>query len=934
MVHNRGDMVTGQAPSTRLASVSARLRQFCHPGQWKIGVRLTMCFVTIAVLMVASHIFDLWQFDRVRKQEERMSELEQESHLVLSVHANLLILRDKLEDLAATEDTHRFVMEGNTLRSGFMKEVDRASGALSRHQQQSDRDPTMLSTLETIRSALPAQIDALSDLASSGDWPAVRLRLQYQLAPLSTLTSSLVEKVDTEVATERTLAQQNIRRLEKRVFLMQVLAALFTLMVAGILGIMVTRSITHPLASLDGGARALALGDFQHRVSVEGADELATLGTVFNDATRRLSGLYGALKTSEERFRTVVAAAPVGIAVLDDNATILMMNARFGEIVGLGPEQAAGMRLTDPGLAVLREDGTPCPISERPTQIATATGKPVLNVVLRNFHPATGERRWVLTSAWPLLSEDGKVQQVIAALTDITAQKDIEEELRSGRELLAQAQRAGHLGCFDLDLKSDTVVWSAELADLLGLPPGTLTGRHQDWEGLVHPDDVARVNASISETLRTGDSVDEYRIRRRSDAEVRWVESRGRVFYGPAREPLRLVGVTMDITERKRAEEALRRSEEEFHIIFEHAAIGMVLVDPTGHLLRSNPAFRTILGYSEAELPHLTFSDVTHPDDAALTISLYQDAVSGKLDRYQVKKRYVRKDGDIRSARTTVSAMRAETGALRYCVAMVEDVTSQELAERTLLQMSDRLLRIQEEEQRRIAREVHDSTSQEMTALTLNLGALKATPDVLSEKARKQVAECLALAKRVAREIRTFSYLLHPPMLNELGLWAAMRMFVEEFRERSGLRVKVEISMEVEALKLHGTQEMALFRFVQEALANVHRHSRSSTAEISVRLKNRRIEASVTDTGRGFDPALLREIKSSRGFAGGVGMSGMQERVRYIGGNLEIESGDHGTTVTAVVPVEYHSSSSESILGEGGPDVTSLRSAAAFPHVE
>ena len=117
---------------------------------------------------------------------------------------------------------------------------------------------------------------------------------------------------------------------------------------------------------------------------------------------------------------------------------------------------------------------------------------------------------------------------------------------------------------------------------------------------------------------------------------------------------------------------------------------------------------------------------------------------------------------------------------------MVEDITSQELAEHTLLQMSERLLRIQEEEQRRIAREVHDSTSQEMTALTLNLGALMAVRRSLPENAQKQVAESLALAKRVAREIRTFLS-LHPPMLNELGLWSAMQIFVEEFRDRSGL---------------------------------------------------------------------------------------------------------------------------------------------------
>jgi PAS domain S-box-containing protein len=720
--------------------------------------------------------------------------VDQESHAVLTVHASLLILRDKLEDLATAEDGARFVKEADVLRKGFLEDVERAYRALRVPHPNVERDPTMLSTLETIQSALPAQIDALADLATAGDWAAVSLRLQNQMAPLSSLTSSLVEKVDLEVSGERAQAQESIQRLQHQVFLMLPLIALFTLLIAGILGTIVTRSITQPLAQLDTAARALAQGEFQFRIAVEGEDELATLERVFNDTTHHLSNLYGALTTSEERFRTVVAAAPVGIAVLDDKATVQMCNPRFLEIVGLTAEQAAGMRLDDPGLAVLREDGKPCPATERPSQRALATGKPALNVVLRTLRPASSESRWVLTSAWPLLRNDGRVYQVITTLTDITHQKRVEEELRSSRE-------------------------------------------------------------------------------------------------------------------------ALRRSQEDFRIIFDHAAIGMVLVDPSGHLLRGNPAFRSMLGYTERELPALTFAEVTHADDVTLNQSLYQDVIAGKLDQYQLKKRYIRKDGDLRSARVTVSALRAASGELQYSVAMVEDITSQEMAERTLLQMSNRLLHIQEEEQRRIAREVHDSTSQEMTALTLNLGALKVSEHTFPAKARKQIAESLALAKRVAREIRTFSYLLHPPMLNELGLWAALRMFVEEFRERSGLQVSLEISKEVEATKLHPSQEIALFRCVQEALANIHRHSGSRTASVQFQLKNRSIEASITDTGRGLPVALLKEIQTSKGLAGGVGISGMRERIAYIGGHLEIRTDEFGTTITAVIPVDYPNASAES-LGE------------------
>jgi PAS domain S-box-containing protein len=902
---------SNQRIARQLNSLRMRLHHARHPGQWKIGNRLTLCFATIVLLMLAGHAFTLWQFHQVRQQEERIHNLDLESHAVLSVHASLLILRDKLEDLVNSQDSHRFAEEGSALRRQFQDEVDAAILTLKAPRPQVARDPTILSALSTIESALPAQIDALTDLANLGDWPAAHLRLKNQVRPLSSLTSSVVSKVDVEVAAERSQAEQEILRLERRVYLMHALTALLTLFVAILLGAMVTRSITHPLAELDSGAHALALGDFRQRVAVQGGDELATLGRVFNDATQRLSGLYGALKSSEERFRTVVAAAPVGITVLDNRATIQIFNPQFLEIAGITAERATGLRLTDPALRVFREDGSPCPVTERPSQRAITNGTPVLNVVLRTFHPPSGQHRWVLTSAWPIFGDDGAVRQAVVTLTDITEQKKVEEELRSGRELLNQAQRAAHMGSFDLNLKTNRVLWSPELAELFGFASGTGSATHEQWQQLVLPEDLERTQKTLADTMRTGESVAEYRIRRKNDHEIRWVESRARVFFDDAGEPLRMVGLTMDITDRKRSEEALRRSEEEFHIIFQHSAIGMILVEPSGTLLRCNPAFCSIVGYSMQELSGLTYTGITHPDDLEASRSMYQQVIDGKRDRYQIRKRYVRKDGTVRSARLTVSALRRESGALRYCVGMVEDITSQELAERSLLQMSERLLHIQEEEQRRIAREVHDSTSQEMTALTLNLGALKAARNTLPEKAQKQVAESLALAKRVAREIRTFSYLLHPPMLSELGLWSALRMFVEEFRDRSALRVSVDIPKSLQGISLHSSQEMAIFRFVQEALANVHRHSGSQTAVVKAHLHNRTIEVSVTDTGRGFRPELLKEIQKSNGFAGGVGISGMHERIGYIGGRLDFRSDEHQTTVAALIPLDYRLSSYE-----------------------
>lgn len=761
------------------ASLPARLfalvRDRVSLNRYRIGQRLTWSFLLIVLLMMATDLATLWQFIGLRNQAERVRQVDEESHAVLSVHADVLMLRGKLEDLAAVQDSSRFAQEARSLKTAFLAKIEHANRVLRTPHSYLNRDPSMLSMLETIQSTLPAQIDALSDLAAAGDWTAVRLRLQNHVARLSSLTAAVVEAVDGEVAEERKEVQDSIQRTQQRMFLLLSLAALCSLLVAAALGTIVTRSIVRPLLQLDAGAQALAQGDFAHRVPPQGEDELSRLGSAFNDASRRLSHLYEVLKSSEERYRSVITAMAEGVLLIASDNRIIACNKSAEQILGMSEEQLLRRTALDSEATTVHEDGSPFPPNDRPSMKALLTGQPQSNVCMGVRRPS-GELCWLSINAQPLFRDgtDGKPYGVVTTFTDIS--------------------------------------------------------------------------------------------------------------------------------ERRRAEDALRRSEQEFHTIFDHAAIGMVLIDPAGHPLRSNPAFLSMLGYRDRELAELTLADLTHPEDVALDRALFQNVVEGHVKQYQVKKRYIRKDGEIRSARLTVSALGADKQELQYSVAMVEDITSQEAAERKLLQISNRLLRIQEEEQRRIAREVHDSTSQEITALTLNLGALRIFHDALPEKASKLIAESLALTKRVAREIRTFAYLLHPPMLTELGLWNALRMFVEEFSERSGVLVALEILPEVESIKLTADQEIALFRFIQEALANVHRHSGSDSASIDVHFESGCIEAVVRDAGSGIPPDVLAAIRQSDGQAGGVGLPGMRERIGYVGGEVRIESDEHGTTVAALIP--------------------------------
>ncbi len=236
----------------------------------------------------------------------------------------------------------------------------------------------------------------------------------------------------------------------------------------------------------------------------------------------------------------------------------------------------------------------------------------------------------------------------------------------------------------------------------------------------------------------------------------------------------------------------------------------------------------------------------------------------------------------------------------RCLVVAHENVTKRKQAEEALHVLSGQLLRSQDEERRRIARELHDTTAQALTALLMNLSLVNESAPGINDKTRQLLAGAIALAEQCARELRTVSYLLHPPMLDELGLAGAMRDYADGFARRSGLRIDLELPPDLERLP-HDT-ELALFRIMQEALTNVRRHSHSRTASIRLARTATELRLELRDQGRGMAAAGRPPAGHSPGGTLGVGVAGMRERMRQLGGRLEITSNDHGTCVIAVAP--------------------------------
>jgi signal transduction histidine kinase len=224
-------------------------------------------------------------------------------------------------------------------------------------------------------------------------------------------------------------------------------------------------------------------------------------------------------------------------------------------------------------------------------------------------------------------------------------------------------------------------------------------------------------------------------------------------------------------------------------------------------------------------------------------------------------------------------------------------------ANQSLRELTGRLLQLQDDERRRIARELHDSVGQMLSALSMNLSAVSGDVERLRNSA-STISHSMNMVHEMTKEIRTISYLLHPPLLDEAGLSSALRWYIEGFAERSN--IKVDLDFPEDFGRLSRELETAIFRTVQECLTNIHRHAESPTAKVHVTRSGSEVRVEVKDQGKGIPPEKHYEVDSPG--TPGVGIRGMRERVRQLGGRLELESNGRGTTVTAHLPLSNKSS--------------------------
>ncbi|HEV3061005.1 MAG TPA: ATP-binding protein [Vicinamibacterales bacterium] len=297
-----------------------------------------------------------------------------------------------------------------------------------------------------------------------------------------------------------------------------------------------------------------------------------------------------------------------------------------------------------------------------------------------------------------------------------------------------------------------------------------------------------------------------------------------------------------------------------------------------------------------------------HPEDAPRVLERWGVQMA-RGEGYDDEMRLRGADGTYRQFLVRTAPFRDESGRVARWYGVSTDIEDRKRAEAELEEslshlraLTASLMRAQDDERRRIAQMLHETTAQDLAAVKMLLGRLGRTM-VMSGGDRALLVEGINLIERSISDVRTLSYLLHPPFLDESGLLAAVRWYAKGFADRSGIAVDLEVPPTFE--RLPQDVESTLFRVVQEALTNIHRHARSATARIRLKAGGDCLALEITDNGRGMPADVLSTVTSGSG-APGVGLAGMRERLQQLGGALHIESNDRGTTLRATVPLPEH----------------------------
>ena len=469
--------------------------------------------------------------------------------------------------------------------------------------------------------------------------------------------------------------------------------------------------------------------------------------------------------------------------------------------------------------------------------------------------------------------------------------------LQASEDRISLAADAANLRCWVHDLVTDQT-WATQTGrNMLGWWPSRPFAFEQFMER-VHPDDRQSVRRAVQRSREDRTDYEaEYRLVVPSVG-TRWVAARGRCEFDCDGKPLRMRGVTIDITKRRQAEEALIASEQRVSLAADAASLRCWEYDIQSDQLWATQTDRNMLGWWPSRpLTFEQFTERVHPDDRESVRRAVQRSREDRSD-YEAEYRLVVPGGGTRWVAARGRREFDRDGKPLRMRGVTIDITKRRQAEEAARELSGRLINAQEEERSRLARELHDDVTQRLALLAIDAGrGERNLPSAAGGTAMRAMRESLI---RLSEDVHALAYRLHPSILEDLGLIEALKTECERFGRVASIPVDLK-AQEVPDPLPHAVA-LCLYRIAQEALRNVGRHARASAVQVSLRRLDGGVQLAVRDNGAGFDPAQQRDRPS-------LGHASMRQRIYQLNGELEVESAPgHGTTVLAWVPLKEEQS--------------------------
>lgn len=587
-----------------------------------------------------------------------------------------------------------------------------------------------------------------------------------------------------------------------------------------------------------------------------------------------------ALKESESRFRNMANAAPMLLWVSGKDALREYSNQSWLDFTG--EDQSV-----DGWIGCIHPD-------DRENYLASYSESFAARQPFRaeyRLRRYDGEYRWILESSVPRFTSSSLFEGYIGCGVDVTEVRRAEKEIALVNERLHLALEAGKAEVWDPEINTGRGMKLENHQALFGpsAGPHILQG---SWNR-VHSDDLAglRQSMEIAQRDRAGFSQD-FRVICR-DGTIRWLHSAGKFMYSPSGEVERMLGITMDITERKRDLEALEKSQQQFSLAFEAARLGWwVWNEETGYVTLSEGT-KAILGLSCG--PEITldrFLNTVHPEDRERVYRKWWQSFDEGA-HHIVEYRVLRRDGTVRWVEARGRAYK--DGRSVQIVGVTIDTSKRRRAEEAFRALGGRLIKAQEEERIRISRELHDDVCQRLALLGVELQRLRDSPE-LAETGLQQEAEHLVQATvEIGSSVQALSHELHSFKLEILGTTAAMRSFCAEFARQHEVKIAFNSNL---SQRLPHDASLCLYRILQEGLHNAVKHSGVKEFFVQLQAEPGAVELTIRDFGVGFN---VEEAMADRG----LGLVSMRERINLVSGMLSIESAPRGgATIRAKVPVE------------------------------